>query len=280
MKKYNVPFPFMSSFLVMLTIASYAQETTKIAIVNSQHAFESCAEGKKIMALGQQPDSNVLKRIREEMIKIVNAMAKEKGYDFVFDEAQSGLIYFSPAFDITDELVRRYDAVKSGGSTVKTTSHAEGGPTVPEALGQIPEGKKEPITDLKGLEGFRLPDNSLFITSGFPYDKGSLVIKTIIDVGDSGDIQTLLFYKVMVGEGLTRLANTVPGIIWNFKKANTSFQVGNYVYTALREGSTVEFKKDGVLLRGFKLTPLADFKKGASPEDLLSFVPPYSFRHQ
>jgi Skp family chaperone for outer membrane proteins len=53
------------------------------------------------------------------MVAIVSILRKEKGYDLVLDMAASGAIDFDPALDITDELVRRYDASKTGGPPVK-----------------------------------------------------------------------------------------------------------------------------------------------------------------
>jgi Skp family chaperone for outer membrane proteins len=141
MKKSSMLFPFSVSFILVLAIVSYAQQTIKIAIVNGQRAFESCAEGKKIMneaineakkikTQEQESGQKILpsiQRVREEMIDIVNLIAKEKGYDFVFDVSASGPVFLSSAiditdFDITDELVRRYDASKAGTASVEKQS--------------------------------------------------------------------------------------------------------------------------------------------------------------
>ena len=116
MKKSSMLFPFSVSFILVLAIVSYAQQTIKIAIVNGQRAFESCAEGKKIMneaineakkikTQEQESGQKILpsiQRVREEMIDIVNLIAKEKGYDFVFDVSASGPVFLSSAIDITD----------------------------------------------------------------------------------------------------------------------------------------------------------------------------------
>jgi hypothetical protein len=40
-------------------------------------------------------------------------MGKENGMDVIFDLAKSGAIYFSPAIEITQDVIQRYDASKA-----------------------------------------------------------------------------------------------------------------------------------------------------------------------
>jgi len=67
----------------------------------------------------QSFQTNVVQKIRNEMVAIIMALRKEKGYDLVLDLQTSGLVDFEPALDITDEVVRRYDASKAGALPVK-----------------------------------------------------------------------------------------------------------------------------------------------------------------
>jgi outer membrane protein len=62
---------------------------------------------------------NLVGKIRAEMVAIIQALRKEKGYDLVLDLATSGLVDFEPTLDITAEVVRRYDAAKAGAPPVK-----------------------------------------------------------------------------------------------------------------------------------------------------------------
>lgn len=48
-------------------------------------------------------------RFRKILQPIVEAMAKEKGLDIVFSRAQSGIVYLSPAVDLTPEVVKKFD---------------------------------------------------------------------------------------------------------------------------------------------------------------------------
>lgn len=61
----------------------------------------------------QQLQFNLVQKIRTEMISIIEALAKERGYDLVLDLGTSGTVYFNPTIDITDEVIKRYDAAKA-----------------------------------------------------------------------------------------------------------------------------------------------------------------------
>ena len=173
--------PLVILFILVIAGVSYAQQASKIAIINSQKAFEVSIEGKKIMGqmqdrenkikadlqklddalrlldnklstgrltmtqealAGIQADiekkqterkryeedaardaqafsNNLVQRIRVEMVAIIEALAKERGLELVLDYGTSGVVTFSPAIEITDEVVRRYDASKAAVPPVK-----------------------------------------------------------------------------------------------------------------------------------------------------------------
>jgi outer membrane protein len=158
-----------------LAAGAYAQQATKIGVINSQQAFTASAEGKKVTAQLQAQDNKVkadlarldteiktletklttqrmtlsneaaiqiqsdldrkttarkrreedgtreaqqlqislIQRIRGEMVGIIEGVAKEKALDVVLDLGASGIVFFNPALDITDEVIRRYDATKT-----------------------------------------------------------------------------------------------------------------------------------------------------------------------
>lgn len=167
--------PLIILFILVIAGAAYAQQVAKIAIINSQKAFETSVEGKK--ALGQLQDldtriktnlqkmddairllenrlntgrltmtnealmglqadidkktterkryeedqtreaqtlsTNLIQKIRTEMVAVIENLAKERGLELVLDAATSGVVTASPTIDITDEVVRRYDQAKS-----------------------------------------------------------------------------------------------------------------------------------------------------------------------
>ncbi|MBC7363520.1 MAG: OmpH family outer membrane protein, partial [Candidatus Aminicenantes bacterium] len=162
-------------FFVVTSSPLTAQANLKVAVINSQKAFEQSVEGKKVVSILQEKEqaikeeikkrneeikklkdrlanqkltlspeainqlqleidqkeaarhkyeqeasadfeqfkSQLIKKIREEMLAVVDELVKEKGYDLVFDLSASGLIYFHPSFDITEEIIHRYDQKKA-----------------------------------------------------------------------------------------------------------------------------------------------------------------------
>lgn len=58
----------------------------------------------------QQLQISLIQRIRGEMVGVIEGLAKERGLDLILDLAASGIVFFNPTMDITDEVIRRYDA--------------------------------------------------------------------------------------------------------------------------------------------------------------------------
>jgi outer membrane protein len=52
-------------------------------------------------------------KVQSELIPIIEALGKEKGIDLIFDLAKSGAVYFNPTVDMTEEVIKRYDASKA-----------------------------------------------------------------------------------------------------------------------------------------------------------------------
>jgi Skp family chaperone for outer membrane proteins len=63
----------------------------------------------------QETSNRLLGRIQEELIPIVTQLGKEKGLDIIFDLGKSGAVYFNPTIDVTEEVIKRYDASKAAG---------------------------------------------------------------------------------------------------------------------------------------------------------------------
>ncbi|MFW6132227.1 MAG: OmpH family outer membrane protein [Candidatus Aminicenantaceae bacterium] len=53
-------------------------------------------------------------RLQNELLPIVEEIGKEKNFDVIFDVTKQGaVVYFNPGVDITDEVIKRYDASKT-----------------------------------------------------------------------------------------------------------------------------------------------------------------------
>jgi Skp family chaperone for outer membrane proteins len=158
-----------------MAAAGYAQQGSKIGVVNSQDVLEKSAEGKKVIARLQDKDRQtqaaltklddeirqietrlntqrltltdeaviqmtsdldkkrtdrkrvsedstrelqelqyrMFNKVQGELLSIIEAIGRERNLDIVLDLAKSGAVYFSPAINVTDEVIRRYDASKA-----------------------------------------------------------------------------------------------------------------------------------------------------------------------
>jgi len=180
MNRFRTIAPLVILCILAVAGATYAQQVTKVAIVNSQKAFQTSLEGKKAMTqlgdldtkiksnlqkmddairllenrlntgrltmtnealLGLQADidkktterkryeedqtreaqqlqQSLLQKIQTEMVAVIEAYAKEKGLELVLDAATAGVVTVNPSIDITDDIIKRYDATKAAAPAV------------------------------------------------------------------------------------------------------------------------------------------------------------------
>ena len=52
-------------------------------------------------------------QVQSELLPIIEQLGKEKNLDIILDLTNSGAIYFNPSADLTEEVVKRYDASKA-----------------------------------------------------------------------------------------------------------------------------------------------------------------------
>jgi outer membrane protein len=57
--------------------------------------------------------NKLFNKVQAELIPIITQLGKEKGLDLIFDLVKSGAVYYSPAIDLTEEVIKRYDASKA-----------------------------------------------------------------------------------------------------------------------------------------------------------------------
>lgn len=165
-------------FAVLVTILfslGFAQQTSKIGIVNSNEVLEKSIEGKKVIAQVetknkknqgelakiddeirklqtklntqrltltneammqlnsdlqrkqterkrfaedsyndmQEFTARLFQRVQGELLPIIEQVGKEKNLDLIFDLLKSGTIYFNPAINITEDVIKKYDASKA-----------------------------------------------------------------------------------------------------------------------------------------------------------------------
>jgi outer membrane protein len=54
-------------------------------------------------------------KVQQELLPIVEQLGKERGMDVILDLKNSGAVYWSPAIDLTADVIKRYDASKASG---------------------------------------------------------------------------------------------------------------------------------------------------------------------
>lgn len=67
----------------------------------SQQEFAKKAREMQIRAMG---------KIRQEIDTLAKAYAEEKGFTLMIEKQEAGVIYAPAQLDVTDEIIRRYDA--------------------------------------------------------------------------------------------------------------------------------------------------------------------------
>lgn len=67
----------------------------------------------------RQLQFSLFSKVRNELLPIINNVAKEREFSLVIDHTSSGVLYFNPDFDITEEVIKRYNASKN---EIKKTS--------------------------------------------------------------------------------------------------------------------------------------------------------------
>ena len=166
---------FLALFIAALVSTGFAQQVSKIGIVNAQEILEKSAEGKKVMSQLQDKDKRnqaelarrdeeirqlqtklntqrltltqealmnltadlekkqtdrkrfaedtyremqdlsqrMFNKIQNELLPIIEEAGKERGFDLIFDLSRSGAVYFNPVIDLTQDVIKKYDASKS-----------------------------------------------------------------------------------------------------------------------------------------------------------------------
>ena len=175
MKKTTARALLFLSFFVAAVSLSFAQQSPKIGVINSQDVLERSAEGKRVIARLQEKDKSnqgiltkfddeinqlqtrintqrltlaeealynmntdlqkkqtdrkrlaedavrdfqdlqvkLFNKVQSELIPIIEALGKEKGIDLILDLQKSGAVYYNPSVELTEDVIKRYDASKA-----------------------------------------------------------------------------------------------------------------------------------------------------------------------
>jgi Skp family chaperone for outer membrane proteins len=91
---------------------------TQEAIINLTSDLESKTTARKRFAEDTYRDmqsmtQRMFQKIQGELLPIIEKLGKERGLDIIFDLGNSGAVYYSPTIDVTQEVIKRYDASKT-----------------------------------------------------------------------------------------------------------------------------------------------------------------------
>jgi len=179
MKKTTARTLLLLSLFVAAVSLSFAQQSPRIGVINSQDVLERSAEGKRVIARLQEKDKSnqgvltklddeinqlqtrintqrltlaeealynmntdlqkkqtdrkrlaedavrdfqdlqvkLFNKVQSELIPIIEALGKEKGIDLILDLQKSGAVYYNPSVELTEDVIKRYDASKAAPPT-------------------------------------------------------------------------------------------------------------------------------------------------------------------
>jgi outer membrane protein len=94
-----------------------------------------------LQADAQADQQEVVSRIGQKMVRLTNDYAQQNGYSIIMDGGpQTGLYYVAPQIDLTEIMIKRYDAANPAeagsppsGGTGTTTPAVPRNPTTPRA---------------------------------------------------------------------------------------------------------------------------------------------------
>jgi len=78
----------------------------------------------------------VINKIGQKMVRVINDYASQNGFTLVLDDAQIPIYYAAKEIEITEEIVKRYDAanpVADAAPPAKPAAHAAAPPVAPPA---------------------------------------------------------------------------------------------------------------------------------------------------
>jgi len=55
----------------------------------------------------------LFQKVQNELLPIIEQIGKERSLELILDLGNSGAIYFSPTIELTEEVIRRYNASKA-----------------------------------------------------------------------------------------------------------------------------------------------------------------------
>ncbi len=91
-----------------LTLSDSAKQEKDMALSRAKKDFQRMLEDADSEI--NSKEKAFLSKIDKEVMAIINKIGKEKGYTMIFGQAGSSVLYANPAIDLTDLVIKEYDA--------------------------------------------------------------------------------------------------------------------------------------------------------------------------
>ena len=86
-------------------------------LVNKRTEIKRFAEDAQNESMGAQQKE--FEKIQTDLMPIIEKIAKESGYTLILDVNSAGVTYFDPGIDLTDRVVKAYDAQSAAAPAAK-----------------------------------------------------------------------------------------------------------------------------------------------------------------
>jgi outer membrane protein len=93
----------------------------------------------------EEAQKKELREMEKKIMPVVNAIGREEKYTLLFNKFQSGLVYADEAIDITESVIRRFNAATAAAADAKAAEKPAEKPAekAPEKAQPKPEPKKK-----------------------------------------------------------------------------------------------------------------------------------------
>ena len=104
----------------------------------------------------QQLQQDLQNGFQGRLLPVIQQVVAERGLQILFSQNDSGIVWADSALDITNDVIKRFDAAAPAGATSTAPAPTSGAPT-PAATGTPPAAAKPPAGAAKPPEGAAKP---------------------------------------------------------------------------------------------------------------------------
>jgi len=100
-----------------------------------------------LQADAQADQQEVVNRIGQKMVRLMNEYAQQNGYSIIMDGGpQTGLYYVAPQIDLTEIMIKRYDTANPSEGAQSSSGTGAASPALPRTPTTRPVAPRTPLT--------------------------------------------------------------------------------------------------------------------------------------